>query len=207
VALQDTLNAYRASVIEIRSHISLAFQLDAAGEYVLSKPQRDFITDSAFLKVYIAWETFLESAFIKYMTGLPTITGSVVTRHVTPIDTNHANDILIGVQTFVDWSRADVVLKLSSLYFVTGNPFQVYIGTVVSDLQDLKTIRNALAHLSSTTSVKLDALASRLLGRPVTSMGVSDLIFMIDPTSAGVSTIIDSYLNKLDIVAEGIANG
>lgn len=205
--LIDSLNAYRASVIEIRGYISIAFQTDAAGAYLLHVAQRNFITESAFLKVYIAWETFLESAFVKYMLGLQTVKGTNIAKYATPVDPTHANNMLIGVQSFVDWSRADVVLKLSSLYFEVGNPFQQYMSTIVPDLQDLKTIRNSLAHLSSTTTIKLDALASRLLNKAVVNISVPDLIFSIDPTSGTGATIMDIYLTKLDIVAEGISNG
>jgi len=156
--LIDSLNNYRNSIIEANGFINVAFQQDAAGNYILPQNQRNFITDSSFLKTFIVWETFLESVCIKYLLGEPSILGNVITRHALP-------------------------------------------------LNDLKTIRNAAAHLSSTTSTQLDSLAGRLLGSPQTNITVSQLIFSIDPASITGDTIFTTYLTKLDIVAEGITNG
>ncbi|CAM3747912.1 hypothetical protein MUGA111182_07030 [Mucilaginibacter galii] len=207
MSLQVSLDSFRASITLIRTYVSIAFQTDpATGHYILTSDQREFITDSAFLKVFIAWESFLESAFNKYMLGIASINGIVIARHASPRDEVHANDMLIGTQKYVDWTRGDVVVALSRIYFDPGNPFEVNINSLTSDLQDLKTVRNSAAHMSSTTSIKLDALATRLLGTRVIGATVSSVIFAVDPTSTTSSTFFDVYLSKLDVAAEAIAN-
>jgi hypothetical protein len=65
--LIDSLTTFRGSVAEANGFIDLAFQQDGNGNYALPQNQREFITDSAYLKIFIAWETFLENCFIKYM--------------------------------------------------------------------------------------------------------------------------------------------
>ncbi len=204
--LIDSLNTFRASIAEANSFIALAFQQDAAGAYVLPQNQRDFISDSAFLKLFIAWETFLEDSFIKYMLGEPSITGASIVRYVQPVDEQHANKILIGTQKYVDWSNPDIVKRLCNLFFDTANPYNTFINSMLTDLFDLKTVRNAAAHLTSTTRQQLDSVGTRRLRRPCTNMKVSDFIFAINPDSAGGDTILTSYLNQLDVSAEGIAN-
>jgi hypothetical protein len=77
----------------------------------------------------------------------------------------------------------------------------------MTDLYDLKTIRNAAAHLTSTTQQKLDSLGTRKLKRQCNDLKVSDILFTFDPDSATNETVLTTYLNKLDICAEGIANG
>lgn len=204
--LVDSLNTFRASVLETNGFIALAFQQDAAGAYILPQNQRDFITDSAFLKLFIAWETFLEHSFIQYMLGEPSILGTAVVRYVQPRDEQHANKLLIGTQKYVDWSNPDIVKRLCNLFFDTANPFDTFISSMMTDLFDLKTVRNAAAHLTSTTRQQLDSVGTRRLKRPCTNLKVSDYIFAIDPDSASGDTILTTYLNKLDVGAEGIAN-
>lgn len=205
--LIDSLTAFRNSVAEANSFIDLAFQQDDDENYTLLQNQRDFITDSAYLKIFIAWETFLETSFIQYMLGEPSILGNAITRYVQPKDEQHANSLLIGTQRYVDWSNPGTVKKLCNLHFAPDNPFDTFISSMMSDLLDLKIIRNAAAHLSSTTRQRLDSLGTRKLKRPCNSLKVSDILFAIDPDSAMNETILTTYLNKLDVSAEGIANG
>lgn len=207
MSLTDSLTTFRNSVVEVNSFIDLAFQQDVNGNYVLLQNQREFITDSAYLRLFIAWETFLEDSFIKYMLGEPSILGNTITRYVQPLDEQHANSLLIGTQKYVDWSNPEIVKRLCNLHFASGNPFDTFVSSMMTDLLDLKTIRNAAAHLSSTTRQKLDSLGTRKLKRTCNNLKVSDILFAIDPDSAVNETIITTYLNKLDVSAEGIANG
>jgi hypothetical protein len=205
MALGDSLLAFRTSVTEVRRYIAIAFEVDAAQNYVYDERQRSFITDSAFIRIFIAWESFLESAFLQYMTGAASMDGRAVLGYVTPIDISHANNMLTGTQQYVDWSTPSTVLKLCGHYFVNGNPFATFIGAIVSDLQDLKTIRNAAAHLSTNTQSRLDGLISRKKGQVVNNSSVSDLLFSFDPLAPGNVTFLDTYLTILDVAAEGIS--
>lgn len=207
MSLINSLTTFRDSVAEANSFIALAFQQDSNGNYVLSQNEREFITDSAYIKIFIAWETFLENGFIQYMLGEPSILGNAITRYVQPLNEKHANSLLIGTQRYVDWSNPDTVKKLSILHFASGNPFDTFISSMMSDLFDLKKIRNAAVHLSSTTRQQLDSIGTRKLRRPCNNLKVSDIIFAVDPDSAANETILTTYLKKLDVSAEGIANG
>lgn len=207
MSLMDSLTTFRVSVVEANSFIDLAFQQDGVGNYVLPQNQREFMTDSAYLKLFIAWETFLENSFIKYMLGEPSILGRAITRYVQPRDEKHANSLLIGTQKYVDWSNPEIVKRLCNLHFAPGNPFDTFISSMMTDLFDLKTIRNAAVHLTSTTRPQLDSLGTRKLKRSCNNLKVSDLIFAVDPDSASNETVLTTYLNKLDVSAEGIANG
>ena len=204
--LVDSLNNYRNSIIEANGFIGIAFQQDLANNYLLPQNQRNFITDSAFLKMFIAWETFIESVFVKYMLGEPSILGNNVARHVQPVNYEHAGKILIGTQKYVDWSNPEIIKRLSNLYFAPNNIIDTFVSSMFTDLFDLKTIRNSAAHLSSTTNNQLISLANRLINVNNPNITVSDLLFSFVPQSANV-TVLSSYLTKLDIVAEGIANG
>ncbi|SHN10702.1 hypothetical protein [Mucilaginibacter sp. OK098] len=207
MSLLDCLNNYRNSIAEANSFLAMAFQKDSTGSYLLQANQRNFITDSSFLKMFIAWETFIESAFLNYMLGELSINGNSIIRYVQPLDYAHANKILIGTQKYVDWSNPEIIKRLSNLYFKPSNIIDTYISSAMTDLFDLKTIRNAAAHLTSTTQTQIVSLGNRLLNINNPTLTVSDLILSFDPMVSTSVTVLTSYLTKLDILAEGIANG
>jgi len=70
----------------------------------------------------------------------------------------------------------------------------------------MKTIRNASAHLTSSTQTPLESLAQRLFSTPQLGITLYELLTRPDPSTPG-STIFSMYKNKLLAAAEMIANG
>jgi len=200
--LSQTLSKYRANIQKANSYIKLAYIQDSHGHYIYSTEAQHFITDVAFLKMFMAWESFLEASFTKYLLGQLSATGNVIHRYVFPKNYNHAHSILINV----DWDNPEMVRQMAKLYFEDGEPFETYIKAINSELFDLRTIRNAALYLSSSNSCQLDALATRLLKTSCSNINVSQLILSIDPNSSINQTILDAYQLRLDIAAKGIAS-
>ncbi len=205
MGLQQNLLDFRTSVAECNNHISFAHLQYANGSYKINSNLRKFISESAFLKIFIAWETFLENSFVDYLMGEPSILNNRPARWATPIDQKHAQQLLVGTQNYVDWANPEITRKLSKLYFHQGYVFNTQLSSINSELLDLKTIRNSAAHMSSSTSTKLDALSSRLLSRQCIDYTAYRLLFSTEPT-ANIS-ILTTYLTLLDVSAEIIANG
>ena len=205
MSLSQSLQNFRDTILTINGLIVSAHAIDAAtGKTLWSANETAFITESAFFKMFIAWETFLEESFILYLTGNQSISGTVVRKYANPVDEAHAHKFLIGNMKFVDWSDPKKVITLAEIYFDAGEPYKTAINSIHSHLQDLKTIRNAAAHLSSTTTGQLDALAIRKLGRPYTRISVYNLITTVDLSSPS-KTIIQGYQDILDAAADIIA--
>jgi hypothetical protein len=206
MALIDRLNTFRAGVAAADGLIVAAHQVDAATAAPLwSLAHRQVITQAAFLSAYIAWESFLEGVFSDYMRGLPSAAGNSFVRYCSPRDDAHCSSMLIGSNKYVDYSNPDILRKLAKLYLQNGAPLEGVLAAIHGDLFDLKTVRNAAAHLSSTTSAPLDALASRKLGAPVANITVYDFILRPDPNAPG-ATILQSYLAQLDNAANAVVH-
>lgn len=206
MALKQNLDDYRSSVDECTSYIDYAHKKYTNGNYKITAGLRKFISQSAFLKIFIAWETFLEACFVDYLMNEQSILGNRPAKFANPVDRTHAHQLIIGTQKFVDWSNPDITRKLSMIYFHQGYVFNSELSAVQPQLFDLKTIRNAAAHLSSTTNMKLDGLSSRLLGRVCNNYTSYDLLFSPNPANAR-ETILKMYLDLLDVTAESISNG
>lgn len=204
--LLDHLNDFRNSVSDAEALIVSAHLSDNTGNPLWRTGEVQTITQAAFVKFFIAWESFLERTLADYMRGEPSAAGSVLTRFASPTDHAHALKILIGTQKYVDYSNPEIVRKLAGLYLDNGGPFETVLSAVNIQLFDLKTIRNAAAHLSSTTTKQLDSLASRKLGPPRSGVTVYDLITSVDPSSSTGDTILRTYISELDAAAYAIVH-
>lgn len=204
MSLQESLDRYRSESIKVIQYVNLAYEVDSHGDYIRSSDEIDFIVSSAFLRSFISWEEFLETAFVDYLVGEPSATGDVLVRYATPIDKNHANKVIIGTQSYVDWANSEIVKRLSTIFFENGEPFSTALSSISRELSDLKAIRNASAHISTTTRHKLDAVASRILGKTVANISVTDLIMHVSPEDPS-KTVFQMFLLKLDIAAENVS--
>lgn len=200
------LTEFRDAVNLSRRLMTAAHVMDTAGNYIWAEIDRFVVVEAAFLKTFIAWETFQEKAFVEYMVGVVSAAGRNVPCFAQPQDRAHALKMLIGWGRFVDWSTPDSVRKLAANYFAGGEPFESALASIHGDLTDLKTIRNAAAHLSTTTAQPLDALASRRLQRNLSGISAAKFLLSGDPNSAAGTTIYDAYTLMLDAAAHSIAH-
>ncbi|MBB5210529.1 hypothetical protein [Microbulbifer hydrolyticus] len=204
MSLSDSIGEFRAGVSQVNAVLEKAYEVDSDGNEIFDELQQEFIVSSAFLRMFIHWETFVEASFASYLIGERSVNGTSVSRCVTPSDRDHALKILVGTQKYVDWANHEIVRRLANLYLEDGEPFSSNISAIARDLSDLKTVRNAAAHLSSTTQHQLDALASRVLGRAVSNFTVANFILHLDPNDPS-KTILQKYQELLDLAAENIA--
>lgn len=205
--LARALASFKSKLIQCDSLIANAHKLDAAGAPFMPQIDREQVTTAAFLNGFIAWESFLEECITALMIGSPTISGTTPTKYVSPTTLEEASKIIIGTMRFFDYANHQNVLKIVKIYFRNGYPFEPHLSSVFSDLNDLRTMRNASAHISSTTQTALDALAVGLLGRPHPGITLYQLLTAVDPRSAAGDTVIAAYKAKLVVTAELIANG
>lgn len=200
------LAAFKAAVAQCDNLIANAHKTDPAGAYIFPPPDREQITVAALLNAFIAWEQFLEEVMANLMCGAPTISGSYPLKFVTPPTKDAAKKMMIGVMKYFDFSNHENVGKIAEIYFDAAYPFQPHLRALISELRDLKTMRNASAHASSTTQSALEGLALRIFGMPRPGITLYELLTSPYPGSAG-ETVFLVYKNKLAVAAELIANG
>lgn len=168
---------------------------------------REQITVAAFLNLFIAWEGFVESAMSDFMMGDATVGGNQPVKYVSPVSREHSVKMVIHTLKYFDFANHDNVRRLAKLYFDNGYPFEAPLSSIISDLIDLKTMRNSCAHISSTTGTALEALANRILGQPQPGITVYQLLTMIDPRATGNATVYTVHRDKLLVAASLIAQG
>lgn len=205
--IAQVLAEFHASVRQCNNLIANAHKMDATGTSVLPRIDRQQITVAAFLNQFIAWESFLEAALTQYMTGEPTMSGTVPVRYVSPRDVAAAQAMLKGTMRYFDYANHDNVRVVAKLYFENGYPFDTPINGIHSDLNDLKTMRNGSAHISSTTQIALEGLALRIFASPRGGIKLYDMLTAIDPRYTSGETVYEAYQKKLTVTADLIALG
>jgi hypothetical protein len=207
VPAAQTLGDFRISVAQCDNLIANAHRTDANGVPILPPIDRQQITVAAFLNMFIAWETFLETSLCDFMTGGAAIGGGLPIRYVSPPTAQAAQDLLKGVMRYFDYANHQNMRKMVSLYFQHGYPYEPHLSSIFSHLEDLKTMRNASAHLSSTTQQALESLAGRIFGAPRPQILLYDLLTSTDPRSSVGDTVFNEYRKLLEVTAELISNG
>jgi hypothetical protein len=96
---------------------------------------------------------------------------------------------------------------MMNLYFEAGYPYQPHLSAIFSELNDLRTMRNASAHISTTTQQALESLAGRIFGAPHPGITLYQLLTAIDPRGGNNETVFVAYKLKLDVTAELISRG
>lgn len=200
----NCLQHYRDSVQEAESFIREAYITDLKGNYLHPASYREFVVSSAVVLFSIAWESFLESIYCSFLLKEKDLRGGVVPCCVNASNEEHAHRLLIGTNKYFDWTNPDMIVRLSMLYLNSDNPIKSAILAIWSDLFDLKTIRNAAAHISTTTQKSLDSISSRLYGKQKVNSKVADVI-LFERTDG--KTLWEYYKEILDVAAENVAKG
>ncbi|MBP2563684.1 hypothetical protein J2766_000243 [Agrobacterium tumefaciens] len=206
--ITQSLAGFQASLAQCDSLIANAHRTDAAGANIFPQRDREQITVAAFLNLFIAWEEFIEAAFGDFMMGEATVGGNQPVKFVSPPTRDHSTGMVIHTHRFFDFAHHDNVRKLASLYFQGGYPFEPTLSSITAELQDLKTIRNSCAHMSSSTRRALESLAGRIMAQPQPGIGVYQLLIAVDPRVPGNNTTVyAAYRDKLIAAATSIAQG
>lgn len=205
--ITTALAVFQAKAAQCDSLIASGHRVDANDMPLFTVLDREQITVSAFLNFFIAWEEFIETTFAHFLLGAPTISGVAPVRYATPPDIEAAKKMVIGLNKYFDYSNQENIKKAIGIYFEDGYPFKEHIDSVSSDLSDMRTMRNASAHISSTTQKALEGLAQRVLGGPQPDITLYTLLTSQDPRLADGGTVYSGARDKLLAAATLIAQG
>jgi len=133
--------------------------------------QVEMITELSFLRIFIAWENFLEESFIRYLVGAKSPSGYIPKRTVSPSNMEIAKKILSGERKeYIRWNSASEVVARAEIYFKDGEPYANAIRGATIDLDDMNIIRNRITHMSSTSKTKFNNFVRRRFGHGKSGM-------------------------------------
>lgn len=141
--------------------------LDSAAARGVPFFQLENIAELCFLRIYCAWENFLEEAFSRFLCGAITLSGGRPKRYVLPLDIDHAQNIVVGLERgrkYADWARRETVTERAKLFLKDGRPFVQPLQAAARELDDMRAIRDCIAHRSAYANKQFRSVVQRRLG-------------------------------------------
>ena len=169
---------------------------------VINVKRRDSMIELAFLRAFLAWETFLEEAFLLYMLGRKPISGRRPYRFVLPPTREWAQESVREGQRYAKWD-GQVVSNKATRFFKDGLPFTAVLRANQAFFDEATTIRNAVAHSSSDARNKFLQIVRNKPGAPViANITVGAFLNAQVPASNPPVAFLDFYIDRVEFVAD-----
>lgn len=168
-------------------------------------PHMEMVTEMAFLRAFSAWEAFLEESFILYLWGKAPPRGRAPKRYAYPPTRRVAEQIVVTEgRDYADWSNFHNVIDRAERFFENGKPYSDALKSQQSKLQDIQTIRNAIAHSSAHSWERFQRLVRRELATYPPNLTIGGLLAMTMPHSSPPMSYLEFYLSVIQLVADRI---
>jgi hypothetical protein len=204
--LHVVLEEFRATVRQARRFADDArrWSLPNANPHI-SAARRDSIIELAFLRGFLAWESFLEESFILHMLGKIPRRGRAPHRYVQPPSRKAAFKLSADGRAYASWEVAADVANRATRFFRDGRPYTAPLRAYRNTLDNARTLRNAVAHRSETAQEHFEGLARAELGGVLPpGITVGGFLNTVRPGTAPPQSFLEFYLGTLQTVAEQI---
>ena len=165
----------------------------------------EMIIEIAFLRAFLSWEAFLEESFILYLWGKSPPRGRIPKRYVYPPTREIAEQIvIIPGKEYSDWAKFQNVISRAERFFENGKPYSDALKSQHSKLQDIETIRNAIAHRSINSWERFQSLVRRELGTYPSNLSIGGFLEMTIPHSSPPLSFFENYLSVIQLASARI---
>lgn len=202
INVQHCLRDFEASV---NSSLLLA---DEARAYVLRLADGTFrrvgvrnvelFAGLALLRIHVAWESFLENTFLRYMCGAKSPAGyqPILLGTGRESSISAARQKLLGSRSrYLDWTH-QATIRAANQYFDLGEPFVTGLSSVSRELEEVNILRNRFAHRSDYSVTQFRMVVRRTYGYMPNGMTVGRFLLLSNPTTgSGIS--LEVYGNSL----------
>lgn len=145
-----------------------------AARLLLTPTRVDAIYEMAFLRIFVAWEVFLEESFVRMLCRW----GSAIWQPALIDTTRRFNSLAVARQTLYDgrpyilWHNPQYSVDRAQKWFVNG-PHETVVASSMARLDWLAAVRHRIAHGSDDARAKFDLAAIQIAGRryPAASAG------------------------------------
>ena len=138
---------------------------DTKQRSLLSTTRMVLLYELAYLRLFLAWEVFLEESFLRYLCGYTSAHGQDV-----PKSGNYAATIaaaraaLYGDNDFLLWHNVDQVVKRANVWFQHSR-HDIVLSSNQGRVRHFAAVRHRVAHAQEDARTKFDAATMALVGR------------------------------------------
>lgn len=160
------------------------------------------INELSFLDMYLSWEDFLENTFVRFMCGARTRNRYSPRLFVSPPTLEHALKFFMTAKGYVEWTSAQTIRERAGLVFKDGEPYNSAFRPVLDRLNQMRIIRNAIAHRPGKALSDFENMVTNELGHKPKGISPGGFLSKIERTSK--TKYIQFYKDILDITANNI---
>lgn len=207
--LRTVLAEFSRSLQECRRLSADAYQWSLPGvpgtRPLISQQRRDHMTEMAFLRGFLAWESFVEESFVLYLCGQKPPRGRTPNRYAFPPDQKTAMAWVIPEgRDYAQWTDAQHVRERAERFFKAGRPFAPVLRGNQSVLDEVRIIRNGITHKSVSARQKFETVVRTKLGSLPPNLTIAGFLAMTVPGSSPPVSFLESYVAKIDLAAQQI---
>jgi len=156
--------------------------------------QVEIIAEMAFLRIFIAWEIFLEESYIRFMVGAQSPSGYYPCRLLTFLNIEIARNTIRGErQEYAKWNSASDILARARIHFHGGGPYTTALNAMTTEFNEFNTIRNRIAHKSTYSRNQFNRLIRRIFGHSVRGMTPGRFLLTNNHLVAPSTTFLNYY--------------
>jgi hypothetical protein len=172
----------------------------------LRQSRLEALHEMAYLRIFIAWEAFLEATFLRMMCGYDsnTYTPAFAAGQGRQATLAHARLAMLDGRQYVLWHNPKHVRKRSAGWFIAG-PHEVVIDSNLTRLEWFAAVRHRIAHGTEDTRASIDTATINLGGRRYPGSSAGRFLRDWDTSSSPPSRWLSSIGHELRNVALQIA--
>jgi hypothetical protein len=128
--------------------------------------QIELLYEMAFLRIFVAWEAFVEQAFLRYLCGYRSRIGAAVLLpgvSYSPTLADAERAVLHG-RSYVLWYNPQQVVQRSQQVF-TSCPIETVVLSNSAHLTSMAAVRHHIAHLKTDTRRQFDIATMAIAGK------------------------------------------
>lgn len=156
------------SLVRAAEAVRNAVPVDSHARRGFNFRQIEAMYELAYLRIFAAWEVFLEESFLRLMCGFEGAGHTHSTKTPAPRSINDARMAVLAGRRFKPWHDPAVVIDRTALFFSPVPGVDVPHASIISSalvlIKDFSEIRHHIAHLTDDTCKQYHAATMRLCG-------------------------------------------
>ena len=168
------------------------------------------IASFSFIEIGLAWEEFIEEAFLNLMVKAKAYTRGC--RSLVDVSSKKKAFEMLkgdGTRAYIEWANVDANIERANRIFLNGKPFNEPLSAGAIHFRRMTVIRNRIAHRSVNAQEKFEGIIRDLYGSS-SGMTPGELLLQNCPpnlnrVSSPSGTILETYSKILDRIVLQIA--
>jgi hypothetical protein len=159
VAIDNSLE-----LAEMGERIRALSPLGSVARRELRSSRIEAFYETAYLRVFLLWEDFLEQSFLRYVCGHSATSGVANLRQSIFPSLLAAATAVLGTRDYVSWANPSAVIGRSQRFIASGN-HELVLNSNLARLEAFHDVRNRIAHRSEYARKQFDLATVFLTGR------------------------------------------